>query len=276
MYIFNKDILNQYCLNNKIFSLIFAMVTVILIFFTSSIVYADDYDWDIFSFDTDITVQEDGTLHIKETIVADFSKEEHHGIYRNIPVEYKDSAGKKLTLEYKINSVTDEKGNNWWYEESRIGEYVNIKAGDPDSYQNKPTTFIIDYEIVRAVSHQFDDQDEIYWNATGNEWEVSIKNASTTIHFPDTIKPDDLQATCYTGKYGSTEQECTSTIADNTIIYKTLGELNPMEGLTIVAGFPKGIVNPPASIQPTSVQPTIWIPTDNWLYKIFILIFIQL
>jgi uncharacterized membrane protein len=264
-------IINQYRPGNKILTLIFGVILTALILFTPNKTHAYGYNWDISSFDTEITVQENGTLHIKETIIADYSREKHHGIFRTIPVEYGDATGNKLKLRYKINSVTDEKGNDWWYEESRTGEYVKIKAGDPDKYQNNLTTFIIDYEIVRAVSHQFDDHDEIYWNSTGDEWEVPIKKASTTIHFPNKVNSDDLRATCYTGKYGSSEQECSSTITGNTISYKTFEGLNSREGLTIVAGFPKGIVQPP-----TSTQQVIWFLTDNWPYALPVLTFIIL
>ncbi|MBU1953499.1 DUF2207 domain-containing protein, partial [Patescibacteria group bacterium] len=229
------------------------------------------YDWDISSFDTDITASQDGTLNIRETIVADFTREPHHGIYRLIPVKYIDATSNRLVLRYHVNSVTDENGKEWPYDEEIENDYLRLQIGYADTLQNKPTTFVINYDIQRAVSFQFPDHDEIYWNATGTEWEVPIHKASATIHLPSAAKEEDIRATCYSGAYGETTKDCDYTIAGNVITYNAKKSLNSYENLTIVAGFPKGIIQKPATAQQIT-----WFLTDNWPYAIPLITFLVL
>ena len=47
--------------------------------------YGAGLNWTIDSFDTEIVVKQDGELEITERIVADFSRERHRGIFRDIP-----------------------------------------------------------------------------------------------------------------------------------------------------------------------------------------------
>jgi len=262
---------NHLKINNIVKTLIIMGVLTIFSFIHTETVNAYGYDWDITSFNTDITAHKDGSMLIKETIVADYSREKHHGIYRTIPVVYGDATYHKLKLRYKVLSVKDENGKNWWYETSRSGDYLKIKAGDKNTYQTKPTTFVITYEIQRAISFQFDDHDEIYWNATGDEWEVPINNATATIHFPQEISEKDIRTTCFTGNYGSSEKACESQIDKNTVHFKSTRPLNEYEGLTIVTGFPKNIIQ-----KPDLIQNIIWFLEDNWAYLLPVLTFIIL
>lgn len=258
-------------LNKKSLLVFLGAILSILVVLTPGKAIGYGYNWDIPSFNTDITVREDGSFLVKETIVADFSRESHHGIFRTIPVQYRDANDHTLKLRYNVVSVEDENGNDWWYETSRDGDYLKVKTGDPDRYLQEPATFIITYEIQRAVSFQFDDHDEVYWNATGDEWEVSILESSAAIHLPASVSAEDLRATCFTGAYGSNTQECEFRIEGNSIYYESLRAFAPYEGLTIVAGFPKGVVE-----QASFAQQLIWFFTDNWPYLIPFITFFTL
>jgi uncharacterized membrane protein len=162
-------------------------------------------------------------------------------------------------------------GNDWWYERSNDGDYVNLKIGDPDREFMEEMTYVITYEIKRAVSFKFDDHDELYWNATGDEWGVPIINANATITFPDSMPANQVIATCFTGGYGSNLQNCSTETVGNMIIYESNEPLFEFEGLTIVAGFPKGILTPPSFW-----QGFFWTIADNWGYFLPILTFLIL
>lgn len=230
-------------------------------------VLAYGWSWDIPNFDVQIKVQNDGKLLVTETITADFSREESRGILRPIPIYYRDDFGNNLKLRLKIVSIQNEKGLPWKYEETRDGEYLRLKVGDPNIYLKEPATYVITYEVERAILF-FDDHDEIYWSATGTESEVPTLKATATVTFPDTVKKEDLRATCYTGSFGSTQQDCSYTITGNTISYQANSELSAYEGLTIAAKFPKNVVQ-----QPSVLQSVAWFLIDNWGYGIPILTF---
>ncbi|PIR78053.1 MAG: hypothetical protein COU28_03730, partial [Candidatus Magasanikbacteria bacterium CG10_big_fil_rev_8_21_14_0_10_36_16] len=48
----------------------------------------------------------------------------------------------------------------------------------------------------------FEDHDELYWNVTGNGWDVAIENVQTTVALPASSAVQNSQITCYTGLAG--------------------------------------------------------------------------
>jgi hypothetical protein len=267
------SILSEKNLNYK--TLFFVAIISVLIVILYSRAYAHG---DISSFNTDITVTEDGTLHIKDTIVATYSKEVHYNIYRTTPFLVRNAS--TSNIQCKVNSVTDEQGNDWWYKESCSDQYLEIGAGNPDVYGNHPKTtekdyqktFIIDYEMTGIV-FQEDSYNEISWMVFDNAWEtIPIITATAIIRFPEEISSSDLKGECYTGKYDrSSEQKCESEVIGNEIHYRTTEELGSNEELNIVAEFPENVESPL-----TYTQQTAWSPTDNWLYKLPMLVFFEL
>jgi uncharacterized membrane protein len=245
----------------------FALLQIVSI----SPVFAYGWDWDIKNFDTTIQINKDSTIDVNEKIVVDFSREQHHGIYRLIPIKYVDTEGKNSQIPIHVSSITDENGKAINYSVSDEDEYLNIKIGDPDVYVNTLITYNISYKAERAIGN-YDAYDEIYWNATGDKWEVPIENATATIKMPQKIDAASLKATCYTGSYGSREQNCKSEIIDGATIKYTASAgnnsstpaLSSMQGLSIVGGFPKGIVDPtPPSEEEIFAQ-------APWYIKIFL------
>src|SRR5437868_3528485 len=64
-------------------------------------------NWAVDSFDATIQVRADGTLDITERIVADFTREAHHGIVRTMPYSYR-RHGYDYNLRVHVESVTDD------------------------------------------------------------------------------------------------------------------------------------------------------------------------
>lgn len=227
------------------------------------------WDWGINEFNTTIQINKDSTITVTEHIQADFTKEEHHGIFRDIPVKYKDTNGVESQIPINVVSVTDDKGKPWKYVVNDEGDYIEIKIGDADILLNDIENYNITYTAERALTN-YDDHDELYWNATGDQWEVQIKNAAATVKLPETVDPKKLKATCYTGSYGSKAQNCKDEIADGkTVTYSVTHSqgdyaLQNYEGLTIVMGFPKGIV------QPTPPSPEQIFASAPWYQKIYL------
>lgn len=227
------------------------------------------YGWDIDKFDTAVKINEDGIINVTETIVADYTNESHHGLIRSIPVDYRDRYGNNLSLYFQVTSVTDENGKSWNYEQYKEGNILNIKIGDADILLDEPSTFKISYNVGRAIN-RFDTYDELYWNSTGTQWDVPMDDVTTEITLPDKVSASDIKATCFTGSYGGSEQNCTPNIQNHSVTYsvndnKTLStpDLNPLSGLTVVVGFPKGIV-----AEPSVTQQAWWFFMDNWGYAL--------
>jgi uncharacterized membrane protein YgcG len=195
-------------------------------------------DWWIERFETTIAIQKEGALMVEEAITVHFQAP-RRGIFRDIP-----SNG----LELEVLSVTDEARQPRPYQlewASRGGRsYRRIRIGDPNIFVRGRHVYVMRYRVEGALSF-LQDYDELYWNATGNEWPVPIESALSTVTLPEEIAGSDLKLRCFTGPLGSKAENCSIHVVDaRTLRYEAQG-LGVGEGLTIVVGFPKGLVAQP-------------------------------
>jgi uncharacterized membrane protein len=189
-------------------------------------------------------IYEDSSIVVKEMIEVEFHQS-RHGIYREIPFQYRDDLGKVITTPTKVLSVTDELGKAWKYQVKKTGPMVHIRIGDAKRYVKGHQAYVITYEVENVLLF-FDDHDELYWNVTGNDWKAPIKEASAAVSLTMKDKSKHLMGAGYEGRYGSKE-ECGYEIFDNSGKFMTKRSLNVGEGLTIAFGWEKGLVSPPSS-----------------------------
>jgi uncharacterized membrane protein len=194
-------------------------------------------------FDDEVVVSEDGTIDVTETIEARFIGENWHGLYRSIPVEYTNPQGANYTLFLDHISATDSDGNALKFEQNREGRYTKFKIYVPNA-DDSTHTIIFHYRVLDALRF-FEDHDELYWNVTGNDWEVPIQFASAHITLPAGIT--GLHATAYTGATNSRAQDAVVEVKDNSVDIHTTHPLSFHEGLTAVVGFDKGFVHQPSA-----------------------------
>jgi len=214
-----------------------------ILLFCASPVLAQDFT--ITSFHSDITISEDSSFMVKETIVVKFDGLKH-GIFREIPFRYKDERGNTIKTPLDILSVTDESGKDWKYKVSKKGNIVNVRIGDPKKYVDGVQTYVIAYNVANAVLF-FEDHDELYWNVTGNYWWAPIQQASANIVLGSKNKSENLWAACYTGALGSKAAECGFRTSQNSGEFFARKNLAAREGFTIAFGWAKGLVAPPSA-----------------------------
>lgn len=190
-----------------------------------------------------ITIVSEGTIAVGESILYDFESSQRHGIFRTVPTIKTNAEGKKFILSFADFSVVDPKGNEYQYSKITSGEELTLKIGDPDKTITGVHTYNISYTVAGALTY-FSDHDELYWNVTGNEWQVPMKAVVASIELPAEVRKNDLRIACFTGSSGSTEANCSSSYNANTnvVTFQTTRPLGAYEGLTVVAGFPKGLV----------------------------------
>lgn len=180
------------------------------------------------SFDAQIIVNTDASISVVETIVYDSEGLEKHGIFREI----RPYAANGTKMKIRAITVVDENGVPYTWEKSFNTGNVELKIGDPNVTFRGQKTYNIRYTVIGAISY-IDQYDEIYWNATGNNWPFAIKQATAAVVLPGTTKP--IQQSCYVGATG----DATPCAIGQSF---TASNLNPGEGLTVAVGFPKGIV----------------------------------
>jgi len=215
---------------------------------------AQDTGWQITNFDTKIVVGRDAKLDIAETIEVDFDHLKKHGVYRTIPLKYRDNYGQSYKLHFKFIGVTDANGTEIPYRLSGWSTKT-LRIGDADQMVSGKQSYVIRYQIERGI--RFLGTDELYWNATGNDWPVPIDRANATIIYPDGT--ENITTACFSGVMGS-QKDCAASASGNTAAF-TATDLGAYEGLTVVAGAPKGTLIPPSAAN--IFWNTIW---DNLPY----------
>ncbi|NTW22274.1 DUF2207 domain-containing protein [Candidatus Falkowbacteria bacterium] len=194
------------------------------------------------TFSSDITINGDASLDVVEVIAYDFGAASRHGIFRDLPVSYKTDGGSR-EVDISGVSVTDEKGAAQLFSETRTGSLKKIKIGNPDVTVTGLKTYRIRYRVAGAINY-FDDHDELYWNVTGNDWQVPIALASAKISVAGAASSSLLSTYCYYGKAGS-KDKCGSALdlsGEPSASYSSAG-LQAGQGMTAVIGFPKGLVS---------------------------------
>ena len=105
----------------------------------------------------------------------------------------------------------------------------------------------------------FEQHDELYWNVTGLDWAFPIDVASATVTFAFDVAPNDVFVEAFTGPAGSTNRDYSAGIDDAPgVTFSTTKKLLPHHGLTIVVGWPKGLVDEPSDLQRAG-----WLLKDN-------------
>jgi uncharacterized membrane protein YgcG len=220
-------------------------------------------DFTITNFASDITVAEDSTVTVTETIDVEFHRP-RHGIFRDIPYRYTNELGKTTESPLSVESVKDSTGKNWKYRVTRQGNVIDIRIGDPDKFISGSQTYVIKYSVENMVLF-FGDHDELYWNVTGDKWQAAIRHASARVRLLSQKKSGLQQAACYTGVLGSTEKLCSHQAADNAAEFTAARDFPPGSGFTIAYGWDKGIVSPPSEFSKSVRGLNL---RDNWLFML--------
>ena len=201
-------------------------------------------------FQSHVTVMPSGALTVTETItvVAEGNKIKR-GIYRDFPTDYRDHDNRQHRVGFQLLHVTRD-GRPEAHHTENLSNGVRIYIGQHDRFLSPGEyRYTLTYQTDRQLGF-FADHDELYWNATGNDWEFQIDEAVVTIALPQGVPSHQIQATGYTGPSGSRDRDYRSTIAsDASVTFTTNATLAPGAGLTVVVGWPKGYVNEPTGQQ---------------------------
>src|SRR6202162_3474619 len=196
------------------------------------------------NFDAHIAVGSNGTIDVTETIRAHFIGTGWHGLYRSIPVEYVTPQGLNYTLFLDVKQVSDGSGHNLKFESSRVRHYRKLKIYIPNA-DNSVQTVSIEYTVSDAIRF-FEDHDELYWNVTGDEWDVPIQSAHAQIILPSGAS--NIRATAFTGIYGSHARDAEIDIARNGVEVRTTAPLPYHAGLTVAGAIDKGAIQEPTAV----------------------------
>ncbi|HNP35656.1 MAG TPA: DUF2207 domain-containing protein [Woeseiaceae bacterium] len=213
----------------------------------------------ILSFASDILVLADGDIQVTETIrVRAEGDRIQRGIYRDQFTDYKDSFGNRFVTRLVPQSVLRDG-------DSEDFHTVAIERGQRTYFGHRERllphgehVYEYRYRVSRVLGF-FADHDELYWTVTGFDWAFPIDKASARVRFDFDVPMDEVKAEAYTGPFGAQEQNFFfRKESGRSIYFESTKPLSPVNGLTIVVSWPKGLV-----AEPTSWQRFGWLIADN-------------
>ncbi len=190
------------------------------------------------SYDTQLTLQTSGALHVVETIRYDFEDTERHGIYREIPRHFRAEGVEDRGISIDHVVVTDALGTEYQTAVDAGNKILNIRVGDPDVTLTGAHTYVITYDVRGAVI-PLANGDEIYWDAIGGEWDVPIEKATAEVRLPSATSI--ISSACYVGERDAKES-CVMTAGTAFVHFEAVAGLAKEEGMTVAVAFPKGTV----------------------------------
>ena len=204
-----------------------SLLVLFLVLISPKAVFAQEK---INTFDVNITAHEDGSMTVKESIEYDFGQENRHGIFRTIPLVSKVGDLYRV-IEVDFQTVKRD-GDQENYQVVERSKETEVKIGDPDKTITGPHNYIIIYKVKNGIGSNYADHDEIYWNITGNNWQIPIEKVSYQIQTDFGIAP--LESVCYTGPVSSKLKDCA--VKENLITSTTA--IDAYQGMTAVTKFP--------------------------------------
>jgi len=200
----------------------------------------------ILSFESDITVNRNGSMTVRETIQVNAEQKNiKRGIFRDFPTRYKDKLGNDYVVQFDVVNVKRDGVVEAFHTEN-IDNGVRVYVGSKDTFLASGIyTYVIQYKTNRQLGF-FENHDELYWNVTGNGWRFPIDKVVAQIRLPNDIPTESIHQEAYTGPKGSSGQDYQASISiEGAARYESTRGFNAYEGLTIVATWPKGFIKEP-------------------------------
>jgi uncharacterized membrane protein len=193
----------------------------------------------IHAFDVQLNAHKNGLMDVTETINYDFQNLAKHGIYRDIPFVSKVGDLYRVIKIENIGVTRDGESEN--FVTSNSNNIVTVKIGNADRTVTGGHIYKISYTVENGIGSNYSDHDEIFWNATGNGWQIPIESASLKITNDFNVSPNNL--ICFTGVLNARDKNCSVSVPK----VSTTRALNSGEGLTMVVSynvgtFPKSVL----------------------------------
>ncbi len=209
------------------------------------------------NFSVHAKLTEDRRLRIREEIEYDFGERDRHGIFRMIPETY-ERDGKPYEMNFRLVGAWRNGEREIVQEEHKADNWI-LRIGKESVEIQGLQTYAIEYETDQAINF-FNGHTELYWNVTGNAWPIPIEKASFFLESPVGNASSTIAFQCFTGIAGSVEEACHLESREEGFLVSADRPLKGSEGLTVVFGFPVGVIHPPTR------QDVLWGSVrENWI-----------
>ncbi len=197
-------------------------------------------DYDTLDYHVELTVHENNTFSVQESITVDF-RSPAHGIFRYITaggeVFYRDANGELNSINGRLRIGNVDAGEVP-VQVSDEGDNVVVRLGSADKTVTGLQTYTLRYE-AQANDDGVAEFDQVYWDLIPTGWETAIERASFIVRMPADF--DDSSLEWITGAVGGGQTgEVTWSREGNTLSGTLERPLAPYEGVTLRIMLPEG------------------------------------
>jgi uncharacterized membrane protein len=151
----------------------------IILFLCTGFAFAEDRSYSIPSIDMDLFLQNDGSIHVKETIHYSFSGT-YNGVYRDLPLKSGQVLQNvKVSTDgvYSSDEIIDQGTNQ------RIKIYLYSDAAKTSPISNRDVDVTLEYDLLHVLRF-YNDIVELQYKLVGEGWEEPIGQLNAKIHVP--------------------------------------------------------------------------------------------
>ena len=232
----------------------------LFILFTFALSFSDCLanEESIESYSVYIDINDDSSVEVLESIQYNFGSGIKKGIFRTIPLTFKEKKSEEeyTTYTLKITEIEayDDAGNDQLFDITKNRKELRIDLGSDVNEFTGLYTFHLKYKVEGVFRYE-DDFDSLNWNVIGTDWSVPIYGAQVTLNLPEPVFLESIESDCYVGLLGSMDS-CSDMevkyVSDGTetvnkkikeIAYTHKQSLGNGRGMTVDFGLPKGVVN---------------------------------
>lgn len=175
-------------------------------------------------------------------------REIRRGILRDFPTQYRGADGARIRVPFDVLSVTrDGSPERFALEDLSNGKRIRIGSANV-LLQSGVHVYEIRYRTSRHVGF-FEKHDELYWNVNGTGWVFAFERIAADVELPQAVAAEEIRVEAYTGPQGARGRDYQAEVRAGGASFHTTRALGPRQGLTIVVGFPKGVVAGPGALQ---------------------------
>ena len=159
--------------------LLVTIAVIAVLCLTMGVIQAQEKSYSAGRFDVDMTVEEGGSLLVKETIVFDFVGGPFTFVFRELPLDHTDGIS---VLEASVDGKVYPIGPNPGQVEISTGNPMRITWHlEPTS--NSSHTLVLTYR-ADGVVRQEEGTDALLWQALPDEYEYFIGESETVVNYP--------------------------------------------------------------------------------------------
>ncbi len=222
-------------MNKKVF--LFALLFFSSVSFSNIARAADVYCYD--NINVDININQDSSFNITE--------QQTYNLQGSFGYFYRDIELKKIDHISDVE-VFDSDGNKLNKEDYKISHEPNklsIRWDFPrQDFNGELKSWTIKYKVYGGLGF-YKTWDELYWNGIFADRTVEVKRADISVFLPKEINKQEIGARLFIGKPGDNRESGNYQVADGKTIKFWGDNVQPGEYLTIVVGWPKGLVDKP-------------------------------